>query len=268
MLSAPNIGIIKLILILPGIGYVLLVLFALLFANRLIFPAPPPGYSDSPDIIKFPYDAQGNAVSMVYLGQPVGRYLVFYQHGNGEDLQSVLPRLESLRSAGLSVLAWDYPGYGTSDGRPSEDLILEIAEGIWREIPKRYGYPHERVVLYGRSIGGGPAIWLASRHRAAGVILEGTFTSIFRVGLPVNILPWDVFDNLKRIASVQCPSLFIHGTADRTVPFSHSIELHANANAPKFFAWIEDGDHNDIIETYPDVYYSSLRRFLRFLSQS
>lgn len=255
----------KLILLLPVLGYVGLALFAFVFANRLAFPAPPPGYADSPDIRKFTYNEAGRQVSMVYLEEPGSPFLVYYHHGNGEDLQGILPRLQALRKAGFSVLAWDYPGYGTSDGRPSEKLVNTVAEQIWQTIPGTFGFSHDRVILYGRSLGGGPATFLASRHRAAGLVLEGAFTSIFRVGTRVNILPWDIFDNLALIGSITCPALFIHGTDDETVPFRHGRQLWEKAPEPKFFAWLDNGRHNDLIDVYPETYYSSLLRFRDFL---
>lgn len=267
MTMMPSPGFIKLLLILPGIGYFALVLYALLFANRLVFPAPPPGYSDSPDIIKLQGTGSEGSVSLLFIENPGSPYLIYYHHGNGEDLQSILPRLEALKDAGYSVLAWDYPGYGTSTGTPTEKSVQDFARQIWESIPEQFGYAHDKVILYGRSVGGGPALWLASQYEAAGVIAEGTFTSIFRMGLPVNILPWDIFDNLKYVESLKCPSLFIHGTNDQTVPFSHAVKLHEKAAGPKFFTWINDGQHNDIIESYSDTYYTSLNRFREFISQ-
>jgi pimeloyl-ACP methyl ester carboxylesterase len=265
MQVAPSVGMMKVLVLLSGVSYLGLALFAVFFANQLVFPAPVPGYSDSPDILKFPYNESGESVSMVYLDNPRSRYLVFYHHGNGEDLKSTLPRLEKLRQMGHSVLSWDYPGYGTSDGKPNEALVLDIADRIWKQIPRRYGFDHKRVLLYGRSLGGGPATWLAHRYPAAGLVMEGSFTSIFRVGLPARILPWDIFDNLKLIDSITCPVLFIHGTDDQTVPFDHSVKLHEKAPKPKFFAWVDGAGHNDVIESYTDIYDSSLNRFIQSL---
>jgi len=254
------------LLLLPVAGYLGLCLYAALFANGRVFPSPPSGYRDSPDILKFQYNDAGDAVSMVYLFNPNSRYLVYYHHGNGEDLQSVLPRLKFLEQAGFSVLAWDYPGYGTSDGQSTEKLVQEIAQKIWESLPSEFGYGPEQVILYGRSLGGGPAIRLAVEHKAAGLVLEGCFTSIFRVGLGASILPWDIFNNQAEIGSIRCPVLVIHGTDDPVVPFSHGKRLFEKAPQPKTFTWIEDGGHSDIIEKYPEVYYTSLNRFLELIS--
>ncbi len=262
-----NFGVLELTIMAVLTAYIGLAFYAAYSANRQVFPAPPPGYLDSEDIIKLTYAKPDQKVSLVYLENPDSRYLVYYHHGNGEDLKSIRPRLESLRKAGFAVLAWDYPGYGTSDGKPTERLVKEIAEKIWTKIPESYGFAYQKVILYGRSLGGGPAVWLASKYKAAGLIMEGTFASIFRVGLPMNFLPWDIFDNLKLIGSVRCPSLFIHGTHDKRVPFSHAEKLYAKAPEPKFFAWMDNGQHNDVIESYPDIYYNSLTRFIEHLDK-
>ncbi len=253
-------------LLLPVAGYLGLCLYAALFTNGRVFPAPPSGYRDSPDILKFRYNEAGDAVSMVYLPTPGSSYLVYYHHGNGEDLQSVLPRLKFLQQMGFSVLSWDYPGYGTSDGRSTERRVQQIAELIWEAIPSEFGFRPEQVILYGRSLGGGPAIRLAVRHQAAGLILEGCFTSIFRVGIGASVLPWDVFNNQAEIRSIQCPVLVMHGADDPVVPFSHGLRLYQEAPEPKTFTWIGDGGHSDIIEKFPEVYYNSLTRFLELIA--
>ncbi len=261
MVSQTSFGVLKLILLISGVAYIGLIIFAAVFANRLVFPIPPASYKDSPDIIKFPYEDNGKSVSMIYLEHPSSEYLVFYHHGNGEDLQHVLGKAQYLRDAGYSVLAWDYPGYGTSDGRPTEKQVLKIAEKIWKRIPEDYGFSHDKVIHYGYSLGGGPAIWLAKEYECAGVIAEGTFTSIFRIGLPVKLLPWDLFDNQKWIRDIKCPILIMHGTDDETVPFSHARKLYELAPDPKSFTWVNDGRHADLLNSFEETYIDSLKRF-------
>lgn len=265
----PSPGFIKLLLLLPVLAYVGLMAYAFLFANKLVFPVPPPGYSDSGEIIRFPYDKDGKSVALVFLEQPDSEYLIFFHHGNGEDLAHCLHRMQALHEAGFAVLGWDYPGYGTSEGKPSEKSVLEAARKIWKDIPQSYGYAPEKIIHYGRSLGGGPAIALAAEEPCGGLIVEGTFTSVFRlgIGLSINILPWDIFDNLSRIRKVRCPVLVIHGTHDATVPFTQGKRLFEAAPEPKFFAWLDGGTHNNAIEAYRDSYYSSIMRFAEFIRQ-
>jgi hypothetical protein len=249
------------------VGYLALAGFALLFADRLAFPAPPTSYRDGPETIKFTYGEAGEAVTLQYLPQPQSRFLIVYHHGNGEDLGTIQDRLEILYKAGFAVLAWDYPGYGTSDGSASESSVITAAKALLESIPQRYGYSIEQTIQYGRSIGGGPALALASEYPVAGVILEGTFTSIFEVGLPVNILPWDIFNNLQRIPRIQCPVIVLHGTNDETVPFSHGKQLYDAAQNPKFFAWFDGGRHNNLVDDFPQTYSDALNGFQQHLTQ-
>lgn len=247
-------------------GYLGLAGFALVFANRLTFPAPRPSYEDGPGSLKFTAP-NGTRVTLRYLPNPRSPLLALYHHGNGEDLGTIESRLHTLHEAGFAVLAWDYPGYGTSDGHPTEEGLLEMAAALLESIPGDYGYPITRTVQYGRSLGGGPATWLAARYPVAGLILEGTFTSVFRVGLPVNILPWDLFDNRRELASVRCPVLILHGTDDETVPFKHGRELYEIATGTKYFAWFDGGRHNNLIEAFPQTYRDSLLTFQAHLRE-
>jgi hypothetical protein len=138
---------------------------------------------------------------------------------------------------------------------------------VLRWMEKDLGWPAARVIPYGRSLGGGPALWLAGRHTFAGVILEGTFTSTFRVMTRIKLLPWDVFDNLAWIRAVRCPILFIHGTNDQTVPFHHARTLHAAAPQPAAHRWIEGGGHNNLPEDFPQPYWQAMESFTRDLAQ-
>jgi alpha-beta hydrolase superfamily lysophospholipase len=267
MSESSPIGLVKLILLVVGIGYLLLMLFALLFADRFIFPAPPPGYRDSQALLKLTVTETGDTVTMQFRQVPGSRFLVLYHHGNGEDLQAIQPRVNALQAMGFSVLAWDYPGYGTSTGRPTTRNVLATADAIWQQIPDSFGFPHDRVILYGRSVGSGPATWLATRYESAGLILEGAFTSVFRTGLGINILPWDLFNNLSYIDEVGSPVLLLHGTDDRTIPFRHGQQLLEKAREPKFFAWFDGGGHNELVESYAEIYRSSILRFKAFLEE-
>lgn len=253
----------KLILQTLAVAYVGLALFALLFANKMIFPAPPTSYADSDAVGKFTDPETGDQITTLFLPNPESRLLIFYHHGNGEDLGNIMPRLEVLRALGFAVLAWDYPGYGTSEGRPTERAILRIAGAMMEAIPEQYGFAHEQVIQYGRSLGGGPAVWLATQFPAAGLITEATFTSTFRVMTRVRLLPWDVFNNIGRIDQVSCPVLILHGTRDGVVPFHHGRRLLERAPEPKSFTWFEGGGHNNLVDDFREAYVASIREFIQ-----
>ncbi len=258
-------NLLKMILMTVATAYLGLALFALVFANRMIFPQPPSSYSDSDAIIKIPYGDEGYEISALFLPNQQADRIVFYHHGNGEDLGRTQGRLELLREQGFAVFAWDYPGYGTSTGRPNERRIMQAAQASMQYIVEELGFSEEQVILYGRSLGGGPAVQLAEDHGVAGVILEGTFTSTFRVLTRIRLLPWDIFDNLSRIDAIEAPLLIIHGTLDHTIPYSHSLKLYERAADPKTLVTVDTGGHNNLVEDFAEIYWEAVDTFIQSL---
>ena len=124
-----------------------------------------------------------------------------------------------------------------------------------------------RIIAFGRSVGSGPAADLASRRPVAGLILESAFTSAFRVMTRVSILPFDKFDNLRKIKTVHCSVLIIHGTQDSVINASHGRELFAAANEPKQALWVQGANHNDVAFVGGARYADSLKEFARVIQQ-
>ena len=240
--------------------------FAYFFSERLIFLPPTPTYQDTADILKLTTQ-DGEQISAFYLPNPDATYTILYSHGNAEDLGRIRQRLANLRTLGFSVFAYDYRGYGTSQGKPSEQNALQDIEAAYAYLTNHLKILPETIVLYGRSLGGGPSVHLASRHPVAGVILESTFTSTFRVVTQIPILPWDRFNNLAKIDSVHGAVLFIHGTDDRVVPFHHSQVLYQRAKQPKHFVSIQGAGHNNLLEIAWEQYDKALNTFTHMLEQ-
>lgn len=250
--------------------YILLFLFGHLVGKRMVLPMPASSYAQAEvDWVQIPYSTGSTApaaatdyvlAKVLSLPQPKG--YILYQHGNYEDLGMLATRLQVLNDLGWSVLAWDYPGYGLSPGIANEHTVSASARAVAAYAQDTLGWPIEETVLYGRSIGGGPSILLASEAPYRGLITEGTFTSAFRVVTRVKLLPIDVFDNWSRIGAIHIPVLFLHGTRDFTVPFSHSQKLYASANEPKYNAWFKGGGHNNLFEDFADQYIEAVRSFL------
>jgi pimeloyl-ACP methyl ester carboxylesterase len=251
----------KLTLVVSAVSWIGLAAFALLFANKMIFPAPPSSYKDSDAILKIPYGSGGYVISAVYLPNPDADKVIFYHSGNGEDLGNIMGRLQDLQKRGFSVFAYDYPGYGTSTGSPNQKTVYQSAEAGVRHLREELGYQKSQIILYGRSLGGGPTAYLAKKDPYAGLILEGVFTSTFRVMTRVRVLPWDIFDVLGKIPHIQCPVLVIHGTRDFTVPFHHGQTLWRHAPETKSFLWIDGGGHNNLIENHPEAYWLAFSEF-------
>ncbi|MDD2762599.1 MAG: alpha/beta hydrolase [Opitutaceae bacterium] len=243
-------------------AYAALLAYAWLSSDRLIFLPPPPSYPDGPDILKIPAP-DGVQLAARYLPRPQAKYTLIYFHGNAEDLGQVEPFLRQLRDRlGVSVVGWDYRGYGLSGGRPGEPAVLRDAHTMLAYVTGPLGVPPERIILYGRSLGGGPAVEVAASHRVGGLVLHSAFTSAFRVMTHVRLLPFDKFVVREKLPRVTCPVLVIQGTADEMIPFRHGLQLYAAAPEPKRHLWIEGAGHNDLIETAGEEYWQALANFV------
>ena len=188
------------------IAYVGLNAYAAILADYLIFPTPASSYQDDATILKL-QTSDGETISAYYLPAGGDKKLLIYSHGNGEDIGDVRPLLEQFTRHGVSALAYEYHGYGTSSGNPSEDGCYAAIEAAYAYATQTLGYRSDQITLYGRSLGSGPSSWLAEREAVAGLILDGAFTSTFRVLTHVKMLPWDKFDNYALLPQIQSPVL-------------------------------------------------------------
>jgi fermentation-respiration switch protein FrsA (DUF1100 family) len=247
--------------------YVTVLLFAYFFADRFVFPRKKSSYSDSPEIIKIRV-GDGVSLSALYLEATGSEFTILYSHGNGEDIGDLREIFETFQSAGYSVFAYDYRGYGTSGGKVSEKSFYKDAMRVYNYMVNELKKPPEKIIALGRSIGGAAAIDIANKEKVAGVILEGAFTSAFRVVMPIVPFPFDKFNNIDKIDKVRCPVLFIHGREDTIVPFSHGLSLFEKANEPKLSFWVEDAGHNDLFSVADVKYWEVLREFKKMISNN
>lgn len=204
------------------------------------------------------------------LVHPTPRAQVVYFHGNGGNLSVWAPILAAIAARGYSVLAFDYRGYGTSTGRPTErglyrdvDAVLErLSSGSRRKTP---------VVYWGRSLGAVMAAYAASVRAPDGLILESGFPdarSLVRTSPLLSFLslfssyrfPCAAF--LRRMA---VPVLVMHGDDDHIVPIAQGRTLFDAIVGPKQFVVIPGGDHNDIRPRAPDVYWHAVEAFVASL---
>ncbi len=191
---------------------------------------------------------------------------MLYCHGNAGNLsyrgQAVALWQQAL---GISVLIFDYPGYGRSEGTPTEAGCYAAADAAYECLTQKMNVPADRILLFGGSLGGGVAVDLASRQRHRALILVRTFTSIPDAAqsvypwLPARWLVRNRFDNLEKIARCGRPAFIAHGTTDRLIPFAQGKRLFEAAGEPKRFLAMAGLDHNDSLS--PE-FFSALRSFL------
>ncbi len=240
--------------------YLILASYALLFSNGMIFLPPPASYRDSDDITKIRVNAD-QSISALHLHDDSYDTTIIFIHGNAEDIGHIRPLIESLHAWGFNVLAYDYRGYGTSGGRPSESHAYEDIRAVYRYLTENCAVSPDSIILYGRSIGSGSAVYLAAEQPVGGLVLESAFTSVFRVVFPFSPFPFDRFPNLKRIERIQCPLLIMHGQQDAVIPFRHGVDLFHAAPEPKQSFWVESAGHNDLAFQAGDQYRIALQSF-------
>ncbi|MBW3570934.1 MAG: alpha/beta hydrolase [Gemmatimonadetes bacterium] len=238
-----------------------------LFAERLIFLPPRERYEKTSEILLIPR-ADGGSIAAVHLRNPHARYTILFSHGNGEDLGDNAEFLASMRDAGFGVLAYDYSGYGLSTGRPSERAAYADVDAAYEYLTRSAGVPPERVIAHGRSLGGAVAADLASRRPVAGLVLESTFTTIFRVVRSYPLVPFDRFRTIEKLPRVTAPVLVIHGTEDGVVGFWHGRRLYELARGPKRELWVRGAGHNDLAWVAGERYWDALREFAESLDDA
>ncbi|HEX6280174.1 MAG TPA: alpha/beta hydrolase, partial [Pyrinomonadaceae bacterium] len=168
---------------------------------------------------------------------------------------------------GFAVLAYDYRGYGTSAGAPSEEKSYEDIDAAYRYLTEELRVLPGKIILHGRSLGGGPSTDLAARRPVGGLILESTFTTAFRTVTRYQLVPFDKFRNLDKLALSKCPVLVIHGKDDRTIGFHHGEALFDSAPGMKYSLWVDNAGHNDLADVAGESYLNAIRDFSQELNR-
>jgi len=200
--------------------------------------------------------------------------VLLYFHANAEDLGLIYETVESLHEYfQVSVLAMEYPGYGLlKDGtKASEENCYRAALVALRYLVVDLGVRFSQIILIGRSMGSGPALFLASKFPVAGVILINPFTSVSEVakqylGQKLSTLSFgSLFMNRRMIKHVASPVLLIHGMMDTIVPMMHSARLFECCVSRKLLVTPSHMEHNSNLFDSPDYLSVPTLRFFRFL---
>lgn len=247
--------------------YVILAVFAVSCADSIIFQPPSPSYSrDLPNFSMIPSE-NGNSIATIHLKARPGEKTIIYSHGNAEDIGQNFEIFSALNERGFGVIAYDYPGYGLSTGKPTESSTQDSIKTVWKHALSS-GIPPSSIILIGRSIGSGPSVWLASETKPAALILISPLKSVYSVAFQYPIFPADRFPNLKRIAKINTPLLVIHGETDNVIPFSHGQAIHEKSPAKeKSFLSVPNAGHNDLFQSNPDKIFDTIASFINKLPQ-
>ena len=239
-------------------------LAAYLFQDRLIFhPQPSPAVQVSGAEQRFIDASDGTRIHTWHVSGVPGAPLILYFGGNAEDV-SWMARQARARIPGASWLLVDYRGYGASEGKPSERALVSDALA-WYDFAQATFAPKE-VVVFGRSLGSGPAVYVASRRPVAGAVLVTPFDSLVAVGkrhypfLPVGWLLRHRFESVELAPHMASPLLCLAAGRDEVIPLVHSKRLFDAWAGPKRWVELHGAGHNS---TDGDPgFWSAIRGFL------
>jgi alpha-beta hydrolase superfamily lysophospholipase len=186
-------------------------------------------------------------------------------HGNDGNISHRLHFFQAWLELGVNVFAFDYRGFGRSEGRPDEEGTYRDAQAATQWLRTK-GFAPEQIVLLGKSLGGGVAAELAVREPVGALILQNTFTSIPDIGsemfpwLPVRRLHRIKYDTVSKLPRITVPVLVAHSPGDKLIAIRHAQRNFQAANEPKMY-WELRGGHTGTIESGRDVYLKGLEKF-------
>ncbi|MFT5905402.1 MAG: pimeloyl-ACP methyl ester carboxylesterase [Cryomorphaceae bacterium] len=226
--------------------YLILLLAVIFYADNMIFFPPAAKYSE--DLAGFQYlvNRKNKQVASIYKKADKGMPTLLWSHGNAEDISTAESYMNSLHEEGYGILVYDYPGYGLSEGKPTERGCNLNIKASWLHLTETLAIPEDEIFIIGQSVGSGPAVWLAEKYEPAGLVLISPFKSINRIRFGINPFPYDRFPNIKKIANVNCPLLVIHGDKDMVIDQSHGKAVYEKHSGKKTFHNAKGAGHNDI----------------------
>mmetsp|Transcript_108713 Transcript_108713/g.232296 ORF Transcript_108713/g.232296 Transcript_108713/m.232296 type:complete len:411 (-) Transcript_108713:100-1332(-) len=233
--------------------------------NRFIFPAPGSSYGPqsymrhlcwipwnqviSPTRTEDERNIDG--IPCLWFPAPKAASVILFFHANAEDLGMSFSLLKHIRDQfKVNVLAVEYPGYGLLQHMtPSEDAVYEVALTAFRFLVDEIGVRYSQIILFGRSLGSGPSVFLAAQYPVGGLILVSAFSSIKAAVQSIvgRVFAWtfpERFPNVKIIANVSCSTLFIHGECDGLIPVEHSLRLFKRCRSRKLLITPPKMEHN------------------------
>lgn len=244
----------------------------LYYPSRIPREAPLPPYCADAQEVWFE-TSRGDSIHGLYWPPAHDEPTILFFHGNAQTVFEWALIREELEAVRAGMLLIDYPGYGKSTGKPSEEALYAAGLSAWGFLQREGTAPGE-IVIFGKSLGGGVATEVARDKRGPGrqpkaLVLESTFTSIpsvARVLLP--LIPTDAlfsrerYESISKLEAIHCPVMVIHGTEDRLIPADEGRALFEGASPPKELFLVEGAGHNNVAMVARKEYGRRLAQWL------
>ena len=254
--------------------YALFVVIVFLTQARMIFLPNLPGraLTNTPKDLDLAYeDVQIETTDRVALHgwfvPGAGERVLLFFHGNAGNISHRLASIQQFHELGLSVFIIDYRGYGQSEGRITERGTYRDADAAWHYLTDSRGLNPRQIVVFGRSLGGPIAAWLATQQQPGALIVESAFSSVLDIGrelypfLPIRWLSRFRYPTRDYVGQTSCPVLVVHSREDEIIPFHHGERIFAAAPQTKQLLEIH-GPHNGAHLGLAGPYVEGLRVFL------
>lgn len=243
----------------------LYILFAILFfilSDYVLFQPPRPvTYPNAAPVFQIPFKT--GSISAIYLPNKEAKFTILFSHGNAEDLGTVVGFIQYLHQQGFAVLAYDYQGYGNSTGKASEKNTYQDITAAYQYLVNTLKIPADDIIVFGRSLGTGPSIYLASLYPCAALILESPFVSAYRVQTFIPLFPFDKYRNLVKMDHIQVPVLVIHGMQDEVIAPWHGRRIFEAVKGPKQIYLVKGAHHNNVVAVNPVLYGQTIKQFMK-----
>ncbi len=238
------------------------------YRPRQEFVAFPSDYDIEYEDVKF--SSQDQVLLNGWFVKGTNGMVILFCHGNFGNISLRMDIIQELSLLGYNVFIFDYRGFGRSNGIPSEEGLYNDVLGAYNYLEGR-GFRNNDIVVFGRSLGGVVAIFIASLIKDfRGLIVDSSFSSsqdlsydLFGFRLPRFIIS-NKLESIKRIKDIKIPKLIIHSENDNLIPFHHGEDLFEMAVDPKIFLKIK-GFHNTCILDSKDIYMTGIKKFLKSL---
>ncbi len=212
--------------------------------------------------------AHGSEIQIKILQNNDSIFYILVSHGNSEDINSISEWGKTLCNyLNVNVVMYEYTGYGANqnNNRCSEEYCYGDIDTVYNHMINFLKVSPDRIVVFGRGLGTGPSVYLASKNKVAGLILVSPFLSIYRIILNFRwTLPGDMFPNIDRIKNVECPVCIIHSIKDEVIPFYHAKELYKNVKNKTDPLYIDGTSHNTVDKITYDA-FNHIEQFLHKL---